>query len=599
MKKIKQPNITPLWYPSASLALTVITIAVVITYGHTLSVPFYLDDYSSIVDNSAVTQGINLLSLWDYTKLRIIGYLSFAINYSLHGPDPKWFHFTNIVIHIFAGFAVFLFISALNSISLFHQQSGKIRAKIFPITVALLFVLHPLQTQAVTYIVQRLTSLTAFFYISSLPCFLYARLTEERWKQLSLFAACFLFGSLAFFTKQNSFTLPFCILLLDLLFFPKPFRQMIYLFLALLAILSAFWICMAFFFQMDPFSITSLSSLTRETVLLSRIEYFLTQTRVLWIYIGLFFWPAKLHFDPDIAISYTFFSSDVLISLFLHLLIIGTAVRFVRRQPLVSFGILFFYLGHSIESGFIPIRDVYFEHRTYLPNLGLCIISGSVLTRWLPQKIGKKQAYLITCILLCILAMMTWKRNSIWDRPDELWRDSALHAPHKARPWNELAKHLLQQGDNSGALDIFLQTMHKSYGLNDTAPDSPKLDQPAAVNLVIAIAKKGEYEGALEVANQLLEQYFSPLNHSRMLNNKGNILFKLERFKEAESSYEKAINLDPDNYNAIYNLGSLWATQKKYKQAEILLKKIPPSSPSCNKRNKILRTIQKEKEEKK
>jgi tetratricopeptide (TPR) repeat protein len=299
------------------------------------------------------------------------------------------------------------------------------------------------------------------------------------------------------------------------------------------------------------------------------------------------------------TISSTIFSGDVLVSLLFHLVLVATAVKFARRQPLISFGILFFYLGHSIESGFIPIRDVYFEHRTYLPNLGLSIISGAILARWFPEKIGERGAHLLILLLLSILLVVTWNRNNTWNRPEELWRDSALHAPHKARPWNQLAKQLLEQGDNSVAIDIFVQTMHKSYGLDDIAPDSPKLDQSAAVNLVIAMAKKGEYEGALVVADQLLEQKFSPLNRSRMLTNRGNILLKLERFDEAETSYQKALEINPDNYDAIYNLAYLWVTQKKYRQAEILLNKIPSSSPLHRKRGTLLRSIQKEEEPKK
>ncbi len=588
---MKQSDSSHIVQPSVYVPYLVISVVVIITYGHTLSAPFYLDDYSSIVDNPAVTGQLSLLSLWNYSKLRIIGYLSFALNCTLHGLDLKWFHLTNIMIHTFAGFAVFWFVSALVKIPLFKEVSGHKKMTLFPLVVALCFVLHPLQTQAVTYIVQRLTSLTAFFYIMSLACFLYARLEKTTTKQLLFFTACIFFGLLAFFTKQNSFTLPFTILLMELLFFSKTYQKAIISLLLVAIVMLAVWGVVTSLLSLEHFSFASLSDMTKETVLLSRKEYFYTQTRVLWIYIGLFFWPGKLLFDRDITIAHNVFSNGVLLSLFLHSLVIAIAIKFIKRQPIVSFGLFFFYLGHAVESGFIPIRDVFFEHRTYLPNLGFCIVAGCVFTQWLPEKIGAKQAYAITLMVLLIMAVVTWTRNEVWSNSTELWRGAAIMAPQKARPWSELGKSLLLQGDSTKALDVFIQTMDKSYSFNGTESNVPKLDESTAVNLVIALAKSGEYDSALFVVNYFLTQKMSSLNRSRMLNNKGNILFQMKRTRDAELSYKEAVTVYPDNYKAKNNLGRLWVSEKKYERAKVILQTIPSSSPSFARKNEILSDI--------
>jgi len=585
---MKQSEYSHTFQLSFYVPYLVISVVVAITYGHTLSVPFYLDDYSSIVDNPAVTDQLSLFSLWNYSKLRIVGYLSFALNCTLHGLDLKLFHLTNIVIHTFAGFAVFWFVSALVHLPFFREELDRSKATLFPLVVSLCFVLHPLQIQSVTYIVQRLTSLTAFFYIMSLACFLYARLESVTTKQVLFFVACVFFGLLAFFTKQNSFTLPFAILLMEWLFFSKTYQKAIISLLVLAFVVFGVWGVVTSLLGVERFSLASLADMTKETVLLSRQEYFYTQTRVLWVYITLFFWPGKLLFDRDITISTTVFSDGVLLSLLLHSLVFAFAIKCIKRQQVVSFGIFFLYLGHAVESSFIPIRDVFFEHRTYLPNLGLCIVTGYLLTQWLPKRIKAKYAYVVIVIVLLLMATVTWTRNEVWRNPTALWRDAAVQAPQKARPWSELGKSLLLQGDNTKALDVFIQTMDKSYGLSGSELDGPKLDESTAVNLVIALAKSGEYESALLVVNYFLTQKMSSLNRSRMFNNKGNILFQIKRTHDAELSYKEALTVYPDNYKAMNNLGRLWVAEKKYERARSILEKIPSSSPSFARRNKIL-----------
>lgn len=569
-----------------------ICITVLIVYGHTLSVPFYMDDYSSIVDNPVITQQEGITALWQYCKLRVVGYLTFSANYSVNGLHVSGYHVVNILIHCLAGFSVLWLVSGLIKVPVIREKSAATNLDWLPLVVALIFVVHPLQTQAVTYIVQRLASLAALFYIVSLSCFIYAKLFSGTPKSRYYFAGCGVFALLAFFTKQNTLSLPLSMILVEYLFFPDSRKRTLRTLLLLFAGMFVLWAVMASLFHMNPFSLSSLARLTQETELISRPDYFLTQVRVLWIYIGLFFWPAGLHLDHDIALSHSL-SPDVLIGLSGHLLMIAIAMFLVRRVPIVAFGVLFFYLGHSIESSFIPIRDVLFEHRTYLPNLGICLITGWILVQWLPGIIEKKAASVFIVTICLLLATVTWSRNAIWRDPVKLWRDSAVHAPDKARPWSELGRYLLHEGDNVGALEIFLQATEMSHGVNDTGEMPPRLDESAMVNLVLALAKGGEYELALFVSNKLLEQKVTTINRSRMLTNKGNILYKLKRMQEAEVAYREACRVFKENHMATNNLGYILTVQDRLDEAEKVLAMVPASSPYYEKRNKILAKVQK------
>ncbi len=564
-----------------------ICVAVIIVYAHTLSVPFYMDDYSSIVENPAITQQNGIASIWNYCKLRVVGYMTFSLNYRMHGLDVTGYHITNIVIHILSGLSVFMFVSALLKTPVVMQEGTAKSMTFLPLLVAIIFVLHPLQTQAVTYIVQRLAALAAFFYISSLSCFIYARLAGPHARKWLLYTGSGLLALLAFFTKQNTLTLPISMILVNTLFFSGS-RKVFIRYLALLTGgLFASWTIMASLFHRNPFSFSSLASLTRETVLISRLDYFYTQIKVLWMYVGQFFWPGSLHLDHEVIISHSLQEPTVLFGLLAHILVILAAIFFARRKPLVSFAILFFYLAHSVESSFIPIRDVFFEHRTYLPNLGLCILAALTLLILIPRIFGKKiQSFLIVTLCL-LLASFTWSRNLTWNDPVKLWQDSAIHAPNKARPWSQLGRHMLLKGDNVEALKIFLQVMDKSQTINETGDQAPRLDETAFVNLVLALAQKKEYKLALFVTEQVAPEKISKLNRSKLFNNKGNILLKLDRPMDAEKAYRDSLQLNGRNHMIMNNLSYTLVIQGKLDEAEEILTKIPKSSPSHGDKIKI------------
>lgn len=274
----------------SSVQVLLLALAIVLTYGHTLDVPFYLDDFSSIQENPIIFdwQG-TLAELWQFSALRIVGYFSFALNYQVHQFQVAGYHVINILIHFLTGCAILGLLRGLVRTPALNTVLSEENKRWLPLIAALIFVLHPLQIQGVTYIVQRLASLAALFYIATMASFIQARLTEN-WKLRTFWIlACILFALLGFLTKQNTATLPISLLLLELLFFPGSKRHLILAGGIAATGVGIVWIILAYLFQQNPFSLEAMEALTRETTMISRTSYLATQMSVLWTYISLFF----------------------------------------------------------------------------------------------------------------------------------------------------------------------------------------------------------------------------------------------------------------------------------------------------------------------
>ncbi len=560
------------------LQVLLIVLAAALVYGHTLDVPFYLDDFSSIFENPIIYGGGGLSELWQYAPMRIVGYATFAANFQLHHSQPAGYHLVNILIHILAGLSVFALIRGLLRTPAMDGGHSKQTLPLLPLFVALLFVVHPLQTQAVTYVVQRLASLAALWTISSLACYVYGRLEQTNGKKWLLFGLSFLFAVLGFLTKQNTFVLPLLAIVLELVFFPVTRVRTMYGLLSGGIILLILWAVLSSFMGYECLSLASLDAYTRETKDISRFSYFLTQTHVLWVYIKLFFWPVGLHLEHPVDLIESFANWKTGVALVAHIFFLMLSVITVRRYPLFAFGILFYYISHLIESSFIPIRDLLFEHRTYLPNAGLCLSTGWLVFILPSKRKGSRSILAVVSVsLLLVCGILAWQRNEVWRDPIKLWYDSAIHAPYKARPWDEYGKHLLQQGKYQEAVTIFQETVQRIHG-QDASPGLV-MEETAAVNLLIALEKTGQSEAALLLADDFLTREAKVENKSKILTNKGNLLFRSNQLAAAEESYRQAIKTFDKNLFPMNNLAILLITQHRYQEAADVLGKVLAIDP--------------------
>jgi protein O-mannosyl-transferase len=555
--------------PTVLLLLALLAAAI---YSNTFSASFHFDDQLNIIENPWIKQ---LFYLRDLSGSRYVGFLTFALNYHFGGLSVFGYHLVNLLIHITNGFLVYVLVRLLFRASDTSGAARTTTASWIALAAALLFVVHPIQTQAVTYIVQRFTSLAAMFYLLTVVCYLYWRLSPPDRKSRNLWYAGALIATiLAMKTKENTFTLPFMLLLIEAVFFAPLIRRS--------------WIRLTPFLLMLPIIPLSRhgalgegeAGFASDITDISRWDYLLTQFRVITTYLRLLIFPVNQNLDYDYPVSHSLFDPPVFFSflflsalfvLALYLLFSSRLVPNFNGAPpsrpgsnppaqwrlpyaasrLVGFGILWFFLTLSIESSLIPIRDVIYEHRLYLPSIGFWLAAGTVL-------IGVFQRRPIVGImavgaLVTIFSVATYQRNKVWQDELTLWSDVVRKSPEKARPHYTLGMAYAKQKEWDEAINQYRIAIK-------ITPNDPK----AHYNL-------GNTEKALGRFDEAVQEYLSALrfdpDYAEAHNNLGLVYETLGRRDEAIREYQAALASKPSLAETHNNLGVVYKDQGRLKEA--------------------------------
>jgi tetratricopeptide (TPR) repeat protein len=404
----------------ASLVVAVLlAIAVLAVYLPSLDGSFQFDDQTSILENTTL-RAADPVAWWSYWPTRGLCYVSLGVDYQLHGLRTRGYHLTNLFIHIAAAWVVFALLKLLLSTSL-----GTARVDGIAAAGAALFALHPLQSQAVAYTVQRATAMYALFYFCCAYAYLRARQGGSRrwiWWAIAYFAAL-----LALQSKEPALSLPLGLLLLESVARgPRHLRWKMWL---PFAPLLFFPLILA---QMTGFAFGNAApTLSGETELVSRTSYALTQLEVLARYWKLSLLPHGQNLDHDIAWRSSFGAPEALLAVF-HALVLALAwFSFRRGQRLAAVGIAWFYICLLPESSIYPIADAMFEHRVYLSLFGLALAACTLLAR--ASRVRPRATAVLAVVVLLALGGATMKRSALWADPLLLWEDVLNKSPRKAR----------------------------------------------------------------------------------------------------------------------------------------------------------------------
>jgi hypothetical protein len=375
------------------LSLLLIILLGAIVYSNTLKASWHFDDSVVITENWALRDLGGRIS--DVFKgNRGVGYLSFALNYQFNKLNVTGYHIVNIAIHIMNALLVYCLVLLTMKTPAMAKNRLVSHSRFIALASGLIFVAHPIQTQAVTYIAQRFTSLATFFYVLSLVLFIQARLKTVQGKSFfsPLHLVCYCVSLLsaycAMHTKEISFTLPVVIILYDLFFIDSSSaswgKRFVYLipFILTLAIIPINTLDLFGKGGAKPLGdvIGEIREQVQETPLISRGDYLLTQFNVIVTYIRLLFLPMNQNLDYDYPIARTLFQSSTFVSfVFLLALFLLAVYLLIKGYRLISFAIFWFFITLSIESSIIPIRDVIYEHRVYLPSVGFGIVMAIFL----------------------------------------------------------------------------------------------------------------------------------------------------------------------------------------------------------------------------
>ena len=353
------------------IAFVAIAVMVLIAYSNTFTASFHFDDNPAIIENPNIRHVtwqniVNLLS----TQRPMVD-LSIMLNYQLSGLNVIGWHAFNISNHIVNSYLVYLLAFWTLTLPLLARQYGE-KARRMAFFCALLFAVHPIQTESVTYIISRSETVTTFFYLATILLFVQSVRTGR-----FLYSIAALISSLcAMQSKEWAVTLPAIVLLYDYVFLsegkirPVLSRWFSYALIALPWVLVLYKLRGALFGggagQSYGFGVTTATGITPVT-------YLMTSLNVLWTYVRLLILPINQNLDYDYRIAKTIFEFPTFLSLLGHVAVVVTAVWLYIKKGvrIFAFGAAWFYITLSPVQSFVPIVDVIFEHRMYLPSIGL------------------------------------------------------------------------------------------------------------------------------------------------------------------------------------------------------------------------------------
>jgi len=431
------------------LFCALIATVTLVTYAGVVHGDFQFDDFSSILENSHLDRWQTFVGHLDH-MVRPVLYGTLLLDRFLYGNSPAGYHLLNFLLHLGSGLLVYLILTRAVTEETRHV----------PFWTALLFLIHPIQTETVTYISGRASGLMAFFYLLAL--FLYIKGSE--YQSGGSTSRLYIWGAVVSFlvslgSKETAVTFPLIVLLSDLLI---PRLKGASLRAAILSRHLPFWFIIAlvgvwalthpryaalaqFSFGIRPLWDNSLSELNAVTYALL-----------------LFFSPWKQNFDHDLPVLHSLFDWPLPLDIcFLGGLSAGALVA-VRRLPLLSFGLGWFFV-QLLPTTLIPRNDLLSERNLYLASIGLLlavVVLGSHLMRQLIKALQRPRlvrvgAGSLALAVVLVFCLITFQRNALYRDPILLWSDTVEKSPRKARPHNNLGHSYAQQGDWGRAIDEF------------------------------------------------------------------------------------------------------------------------------------------------
>jgi protein O-mannosyl-transferase len=514
-----------------------------LVYAQTLHVPWFMDDYPNIVENPLLRDlGLAAGNLF---APRGIAYFTFALNYHFGGVDPVGYHLVSIGLHLANGLLVYLLLTRL-----FRQPKPWLAR-----CGALLFVVHPLQTQAVNYTVQRMTSLGACFFLLALYAFVRARenLTAgtplRAPRHLLWYGAALLAGALAVFTKENTAVLPLALLLFARYFPAGAARN----WPRLLCYLAPF--CLAPLVVGAQLLMTPLlAGQSLQEIGNAKLAgngplcYLFTEFKVLWIYLRLLVLPFGQALEYDYPLVNTLFNPASLLGL-VGLCALG-AFAVMRRHtwPLLSFAIAWFFLTLTVESSVIPL-DPLFEHRLYLPLFALAVVISAGLREMKSQKL----ATAVGMVVLMVLAVLSWQRNTLWTDQISLFADNLNKVPHSRKVRENLSGSYLMAGQSEAASRV-LQGSEAQNVLT-------------AIQQAMIYMKQGQLDAAKEMLTKAIKIDASAVNIYLTL---ADLYVAQNNFAAALSSLSTGLRYNPENPFLYNRIGSVYLNSYLQPQTAIV-----------------------------
>ncbi len=555
-----QPNLPahpgPLW--QIWLCAGIIIIVGIAAYLNSFDGVFLYDDTKSIVENP------HIRSLWPLSEAmsvplanrgatvsgRPILSLSFAINYALFGKEPWGYHLVNLAIHIFAGLLLFGIVRRTLCLKRFQQRYGQ--QAIWPaVAVALLWIVHPVQSESVTYIVQRAESMMGMFFLLTLYCAIRGFQSGRRylWYVPSILSCALGMG-----TKEVMVAAPVIVLLYDYIFISRSLKDSVRRRLVFYVVVAATWII----------PVTQIL-LTREMIsvdlqTIDPLKYALTQPGVILYYLKLSIWPSPLVMDYNWptadSITDVFPAGFVILSM-----LVLTGWGLIRRRWFGFVGAWFFFIL-APSSSFVPTAQNLHVHRMYLSLAAIIVpvvaVGKHLLQKMLAGRLDNRRLGVVgagfVLVITAILGSLTYERNKAYQSAYALWSDNVENRPESKIAHYNFGLMLEEEGkvehakaEYEHAIRINPHHIEARYNLGNVFLAQGDLAKATA-----------EYEYAIGIQPGRTKSNLEAYINSHI--NLGAVLTQQGRPDKAMAYYEKALEIDPNNTIAMSNLALLLAT---------------------------------------
>jgi tetratricopeptide (TPR) repeat protein len=638
------------------LHILLIILLGLLVYSNTFAAPFEFDDIMFVDYRNIMTQANKAASTLQIGKApaerislpaetlmgpwssRPLLYATFVANELMGGFNTWGYHIFNIAMHIGNGILLYFLIVMTGRHSRYDESDT------VPVAVlsSLIFVLHPVHTETVTMVVNRSMLMATTFYLAGLMLFLKIVTSEGKAKNyytIGLLLAAVLGAS----SREDFATFPLMLFIYDLLFISRfRLRDVVGHLKSYLACLPGLAF-MGFLIITNTYDkISAFSELTLpEFYQMQPLDYALTQFKIQWTYIRLLLLPINQNLDYTYPISKTLFDIPTMLSMAGYAGLWAAGLLLAKKRPAASIGILWFLvilipISFGVALLGLRLGDPIFEHRLYLPSIGLTVLAAIGLARL----VRARRAVIPVVAALClVLGATAYARNDVWTSDGKLWNDAVLKSPNSPRAHNNIASFLSNHGLYDEAIEHFekaIELWPDNYQFysnlghtylikgdidNAVEPLETSLEiEPSAVlaheSLGAVYMKQEQYEKALEHflaesklqpwdpgplndaarasyamgrTDEAIEHYNSSLwlnrKQVRVLNNLIVLLMETGKNEQAIKRLESLVNIIPEHVTARVTLGKLYLEEGKSFDAVIHLKKaaeLRPENPEIH-----------------
>ncbi len=521
-------------------------------YSNSFNSNFFWDDGLLIKNNEYIRSWTNLAHLFTkdigsgggtgktYTSYRPLQMVTYMVDYSLWTLNPKGYHLTNILLHISAALGVYWLINMI------------FRENWLSLLTGLLFVVHPIHTEAVTYISGRADPLALLFM---LLCFIFY-IKSYGSKGMGAPILMLLSYAFALLSRENSLILP-VLLLLYHYSFKKKVR--IEKFLPVAGLAAVYIVLRA-----TVLKALLAADVAHTTTLFQRLPGFFVAVAT---YSKLLFLPFDLHMEYGLKL-FPWGNFKAILGIIIVCAVLIYVFRRKNNDQLVFFSILWFFITLLPVSNLYPINAYMAEHWLYLPSIGFFLIMAKAISigATLPRRqaggcppLLKILTIIFTVGLFAFYSYLTIKQNTYWQDPIHFYERTLKYAPDSSRAYNNL-------GANYNAVN----QKEKAVTAYQRAIDITPKNTDAYYNLGNIYSDLGKKEEAMAAYKKVIK--IKP-DYAQAHNNLGNIYADMNKKEEAVASYKKAITIKADFVDAYNNLGNTYTSMNRKEEAEALLKK--------------------------